>query len=139
MSVLDAIGAHVGGDKHDCAPHAKARAKEIKHGLLIVALAYKRPEHIVVGTCHVKCATHWSHELRINRILGADLEGLGRAADDKKIIREQASKKMKVRISKEAYVDIECGYPTTEGDSTPRARSMGSTTEGGCGEAVPDS
>ena len=66
-------------------------------------------------------------------------QGLGRAADDKKKIRAQVSKKMKVRTSKEAYVDIECGYPTTEGGQYPAAVRGDQSTEGGCGEAVPGS
>ena len=61
-------------------------------------------------------------------------QGLGQgwgAADDKKKIRAQVSKKMKVHISKEAYVDIECGYLSTEGGGVLFASGIALPTEGG--------
>ena len=57
-------------------------------------------------------------------------QGLGRAANDKKMIRERVSKKMKVRIFKEAYVDIEDGCLPTEGVSV-RLRSAAINHPGG--------
>ena len=78
------------------------------------------------------------HRLQMTAIY-RQAQGLGRAADDKKKIREQVSKKMRVHISKEAYVDTECGYPTTEGGQYPAAVRGDQSTEGGCGEAVPGS
>ena len=49
------------------------------------------------------------------------------------MIREQVSKKMKVRISKEAcvYVDIECGYLSTEGGGVLFASGIVLPTKGG--------
>ena len=74
----------------------------------------------------------------MGKVGAAGAKGWG-AADDKKKIREQVSKKMRVHISKEAYVDTECGYPTTEGGQYPAAVRGDQSTEGGCGEAVPGS